>query len=148
MIVERVAKFTVAVVGALIALAALGAGLVYFQLYGEHEFSAADFEDATGQKLPASARILKGESRGWDLRGDHDACALIKLSQADYERLLAAIRPGTGSDNASPCSAEMYAAFARYTVRAAESTSKQGGSYYAWALADGQSVVMVEYSSW
>ena len=145
MIAERVAKFVVSTVGGLIIVAALATGFTYLQL---HEFSASDFEHATGHPLPASARILKGEAGDWDLHGDHDACALIEVSRQDYELLLSAIRPRMRSGDTTPCSAEMYTAFARYTAKAVESAAVEGGSFRSWALAAEEPVVMVQYSSW
>ncbi|EGM76670.1 hypothetical protein Rhein_3246 [Rheinheimera sp. A13L] len=103
-------------------LALLLAALIFWRVNGEHEFSAGDFERATGQQLPVSARIIASESLNWDLQGDHDACALIDVS--------------------------MEALFAGYKVLAAEYGSVQGGEGRYWAIAVGKPVVMVRYASW
>jgi len=114
-------------------------------------FSADDFKRATGHSLPESAHILKSESRNWDLHGDHDACALIEVSEQDYAQLSAAIRPTSPSDGKlsnTPCSNAMYARFAQYSVRVAEYASWDGGGFRHWALVDGKPLIMVQVATW
>ncbi len=114
-------------------------------------FSADDFKRATGHALPASARILNSESMNWDVHGDHDACALIEVSEKDYAILSASIHPSTPSDGKpsnAPCSPAMYAAFAQYSVRVAEYASWDGGGFRHWALVEGKPLIMVQVATW
>jgi hypothetical protein len=114
-------------------------------------FSADDFKRATGHDLPASARLVKSESMNWDAHGDHDACALIEVSEKDYAILSAAIHPGAPSaakPSNAPCSESMYAAFAQYQVRVAEYASWDGGGFRHWALVEGKPLIMVQVATW
>jgi hypothetical protein len=128
--------------------------LVLAQLVGcgrAPSFSAADFKRATGHSLPESASILKSESMNWDVHGDHDACALIEVSEKDYVELSAAMHPSSPSDGKpsnAPCSKAMYATFAQYSVRVAEYASWDGGGFRHWALAEGKPLVMVQVATW
>jgi hypothetical protein len=119
---------------------------------GAPRFSADDFQRATGHELPESARILKSESMNWDVNGDHDACALIEVSEKDYAKLSAAMRPTSQTSDAkpsnAPCSKGMYATFAQHSVRVAEYASWEGGGFRHWALVEGKPLVLVQVATW
>jgi hypothetical protein len=101
-IAEGVAAIVAAAAGAWIAGTTLAAGLAYWDLHGNHEFMASVFASATGHALPASARILKGESLGWDFGGNHDTWAPNEASRQDHELQLRAVRPRPPSFNTAP----------------------------------------------
>jgi len=149
--VKRFAKFILATLGILIAMALVLAVFILWQAHSEHEFSSRDFESATGQQLPASASIIAGESLNWDLQGDHDACAVIEISPEDFQRLQGVIKPSKVSDPVPAsisCSEEMNTLFANYKVLVAEYSSAEGGEGRYWALVDGKPIVLVRYASW
>jgi hypothetical protein len=114
------------------------------------EFSPSDFEAATGVAYPPSARVIQGESLGWDIHGDHDACALIEVSPEDHQRLLLAM--GQRAESVPPasldCSEHMNAEIKKVVVRASASKSAEGGYSHYWALAKDKPLVVVQYSSW
>lgn len=148
---KRFAKFILATLGILIAMALVLAVSIFWQVRSEHAFSSRDFESATGQQLPASASIVASESLDWDLHGDHDACAVIEISPEDFQRLQNVIKPSQVSEPVPAsisCSDEMNALFANYTVLVAEYGSTEGGEGRYWALADGKPIVLVRYASW
>ncbi|HTU67510.1 MAG TPA: hypothetical protein VMF52_16290 [Steroidobacteraceae bacterium] len=101
--------------------------------------------------MPAGAHLLKAETRNWDFHGDHDACAVVEMAQADYFRIRDAIlkNPSVGERPALvACSSSMYAEFARYAVEIRQYSSKEGGLVREVALVRGQPIVLVQYSSW
>ena len=109
-------------------------------------FSADDFKRATGHSLSESAHILKSESMNWDVHGDHDACALVEVSQRDYEQLRIAMpqmSPSAGKPSNAPCSKEMYATFAQYSAGVEEYSTWEGGGFRRWALVNGKPLIMV-----
>jgi len=136
--------------GMILLLAVGTTSLIYIEMHSEHEFSATDFENATGISMPPSAQILKGESINWDIHGDHDACAIIRVSPKDYKELEAKIHPTSTYDagGAVTCSATMYAEFSKYTCERREEATVAGGYFRSWVLVDGKPVVLVQYSSW
>jgi hypothetical protein len=114
-------------------------------------FSADDFRRATGHALPDSAHILESESMNWDAHGDHDACALVEVSQADYERLrivMSQMAPSTGKPSNAPCSKEMYATFAQYSAGPEEYATWEGGGFRRWGLVEGKPLIMVQVTTW
>lgn len=148
---KTLAKFILATFGILIALAILLTVLIFLQVNSDHEFTSGDFENATGQQLPASAEIILSESLNWDLYGDHDACAVIEISMEDFQRLEKIMKPSNVSDQVPAsvsCSDDMDALFASYKILAAEYGFKEGGEARYWALVDGKPIVLVRYASW
>jgi hypothetical protein len=128
--------------------------LVLAQLVGcarTPAFSADDFKRATGHSLPESAHILKSESMNWDIHGDHDACALIEVSEQDYSRLRTAMRPTVSPDEKpsnAPCSKDMYATFAQYSAQVEEWASWEGGGFRRWVLVEDKPLIMVQVATW
>ncbi len=148
---KRFVQFIFAILGILTAILLLLAVYFFWLIHREHVFSASDFEKVIGQQLPASARIIAGESLDWDLQGSHDACAVIEVSAEDFTRLQKVIKPNDVSEPVPAslsCSAEMTEVFARYKVLVAEYGSVKGGESRYWALVDGQPIVLVRYASW
>lgn len=115
------------------------------------EFNAADFERGAGFPMPASARLLKSETRNWDWHKDHDACAVVAVSQADHERIKAALlkAPSAGElPSLTGCSDDMYAEFSRYVVDVRQHEMKEGGFAREVALVKDQPIVLVQLSTW
>jgi len=113
-------------------------------------FDASDYQHGTGFALPSSARVLKGETHDWGFHGDHDACAVVELSWADYESLRAeALKsPNKGERPTLNCSLEMNAELSRYSVDLIMYGSAEGGWAREWSLARDQPIVLIRYSSW
>jgi hypothetical protein len=114
-------------------------------------FSAEDFKRATGHSLPESARVLKSESIHWDFHGDHEACALVEVSEQDYSRLRTIMHPTLASaakPSDAPCSEDMYATFAQYSPQIEEYATWEGGGFRRWALVDGKPLILVQVSTW
>lgn len=148
---KKLAKFILIAFGLLIGIVLLLLAVMFWQVQGEHEFSAGDFERVTGQQLPASVKIIAAESLDWDLHGDHDACAVIEISMEDFQQLQQLMDPNDGSEPVPAgltCSDNMNALFASYKVLAAEYGSAEGGEARYWALVDGKPIVLVKYASW
>jgi len=115
------------------------------------EFDSSDFERGTGSLLPVGAHFLKAETRNWDVHGDHDACAVVQLPQADFDALRARVlkNPSAGQRPALvSCSHEMYAEFSRYAVELRQHSSVPGGLVREIILVRDQPIVLVQYSSW
>lgn len=149
-VVRLFRKIVIIFSGVLLLLAVGITSLIYIEVHSDHEFSATDFEHATGISMPPSAQILKGESLNWDVHGDHDACAIIRVSPKDFEKLEAKIHPTStlATGGATTCSAAMYTEFYKYSSQRREEATVEGGHFRSWSLADGEPVVMVQYSSW
>jgi hypothetical protein len=114
-------------------------------------FDASDFERGIGSLLPPGAHFLKAETRNWDLHGDHDACAVVEMPQAEFDKLRAEVlkNPSTGQRPALvSCSQEMYAEFSRYAVDLRQHSSVQGDVVRELALVRDRPIVLVQYSSW
>jgi hypothetical protein len=113
-------------------------------------FDASDYERGTGLPFPISARVLKGETRDWDFHGDHDACAIVELSRADYESLLteAIKNPSKGERPTLNCSPDMNYELSKYSVELIQYASSEGGWAREWSLARDQPIVLIRYSSW
>jgi len=143
-------KIVIIFCGVLLLLAVGITSLIYIEMHSDHEFSATDFEQATGVYMPPSVQILAGESLNWDFHGDHDACAIIRVSPKDFEELEAKIHPTStlATGGATTCSAAMYAEFSKYSSQRREEATVAGGHFRSWSLANGEPVVMVQYSSW
>jgi len=115
------------------------------------EFDSSDFERGTGSLMPAGAHLLKAETRNWDAHGDHDACAVVQMPQADFDMLRAKVlkNPSAGPRPALvSCSQEMYAEFSRYAVDLRQHSSVPGGQLREMALVMDHPIVLVQYSSW
>jgi hypothetical protein len=143
-------KIVIIFFGVLLLLAVGIISLIYIEMHSDHEFSATDFEHTTGISMPPSAQILKGESLNWDVHGDHDACAIIRVSPKDFKELEAKIHPTStlATGGATTCSVAMYAEFSKYASKRREEATVAGGHFRSWSLADEEPVVMVQYSSW
>ena len=116
-----------------------------------NEFDASDFERAAEFPMPAGARVLKGETRTWDAQGDHDACAVVEISQVDYDRIRSAVlkNPSVGErPSLIACSQDMYAEFSRYAVDVRQHASKEGGLVRELMLVKSQPIVLLQVSSW
>lgn len=60
---------------------------IYASIFPFDDFYKGEFVRVTGLKFPASGRILEKYASYPDMHGDYDSCALIQVSESDYESL-------------------------------------------------------------
>lgn len=134
-----------------IALGAAIAALTLACTETSRSFDASDFERGAGFPLPLGAQVLKAETRNWDGNGDHDACAVVKVSQAEYDKIQAVVdqKPSVGPRPALiACSDSMYSEFARYAAGTRQYSSMEGGLARELVLVKNQPILLVQVSSW
>src|SRR3982751_5115802 len=60
---------------------------IYLAFFPSDEFYIYDFKKVTGLAFPLSGKILTKSASFPDLHGDYNSCALIQVSESDYETL-------------------------------------------------------------
>ena len=60
---------------------------IYFSIYPRNSFYEDEFVNISGEKLPTSSKVLAGYASYPDTHGDYTSCAIIEVSNSDYQYL-------------------------------------------------------------
>lgn len=74
---------------------AILAYLVYTAFYPANDFYVEEFERGTHSSFPVSGEIIAKNATYPDIHGDYTACAVVRFSRADYDKLLRTLRTDT-----------------------------------------------------
>lgn len=136
--------------GKLIGLALL-AGLVfgiYTAIHPSESFYKAKFAEVTGHDFPASGRFKFKETSAFDMHGDHTSCAVIEVSEKDYEALHSKIGVLSAYRAEDECMYHLWETLGGAEFLAESSRCASGGECRYWALVAGRPEVVIHYSSW
>lgn len=124
---------------------------IYLAFFPSDDFYKYDFKKVTGRAFPASGKILNKYASFPDLHGDYDSCALIQVSQLDYEKLKENFQPintSESTDYTGGCDGASNWGPIDLDDRYFQSMEKSGGEIKVWGLLKGKNVVYIEYTSW
>jgi hypothetical protein len=129
----------------------LFAGLVlgiYTDIHPSESFYRAKFSEVTGQDFPASGRFIFKETSAYDIHGDHTSCAVIEVSESDYEALHSKIEARSAYRAEDKCMYHLWETLAGAEFLAESSECASGGECTYWALVAGRPEVVIHYASW
>lgn len=136
--------------GKLICLA-LFAGLVFgihAAIYPSESFYKAKFSEVTGHDFPASGRFKFKETSAFDIHGDHTSCAVIEVSERDYQALHSKIRVLSSYRAEDECMYHLWETLEGAEFLAESSECASGAECRYWALVAGRPEVVIHYASW
>lgn len=139
-------------VGKIVSIAISG-GIIFFiysDIYPPESFYKGEFEKVTGLPFPVSGRFLFKEATYPDFHGDYTSCALIDVSEKDYQDLKSKMKPRQSSlgGMGSQCMQHLAQSFGSRAVAFEASADDPRGEYIYWALVAGRREVIVHYVTW
>jgi len=124
---------------------------MYRAIFPFDDFYQREFVRVTGLKFPASGKILKKNASYPDFHGDYESCALIQVSELDYEALKISLQGADAkegvrfsitcdwlSNRRQPVSDYLYF----------KHVEKAGGEIKDWGILKDSNLVYIEYSRW
>jgi hypothetical protein len=121
---------------------------IYAAVYPLESFYKTEFSRVTGNDFPVSGRFKFKETSFPDIHGDHTSCAVIEVSEKDYEVLHSKVGVLTSSRAEDECMYHLWATLGKVDFLAESSECTPGGECTYWALVAGRREVVVHYSSW
>lgn len=137
-------------IGKMIGLILL-AGLtfeIYTAFYPLESFYRDEFSRVTGNDFPVSGRFKFKEASLPDIHGDHTSCAVIEVSEKDYEALHSKIGVLKSYRAEDECMYHLWETLGGAKFLAESSECIDGGECRYWALVAGRREVVIHYSSW
>lgn len=124
--------------------------LVYSAIYPHESFYKEEFERVTRLPFPASGKFLFKEATYPDFHGDYTSCALLEVSEKDYEALKSKMRPQQSSLGviSSQCLHHLFQSFSNLEVASETYTDDPNGEYNYWALVASRPAVIIHYVTW
>lgn len=136
--------------GKLICIALL-TGLMFgvcTAIHPSESFYKAKFAEVTGHDFPASGRFKFKETSTFDIHGDHTSCAVIEVSEKDYEAFQSKIGVLSAYRAEDECMYHLWETLggAEFLAESSECDPERECRY--WALVAGRPEVVIHYASW
>jgi hypothetical protein len=132
-------------IAAVMILCGMGS-VAYFAIYPTDEFYRAEFEHVTGLAFPQGATFLFRKATYPDLTGDYMSCAVIAVSEEQYDDLRSKMRPAQASPSSRwPSCFGDSQRWPGDRAIAIESIETPLGEYKYWALVADRAEVIIFY---
>jgi hypothetical protein len=113
------------------------------------DFYKKEYEKVTSQPFPNTGVIIEKYAEYPDIHGDYEACALVSVSEQEYERLGRLIDtrfPEEYNNIAASFSTEWASQIGELSK--INISKKEGGSVSKWGVVEGQLQIFILYYSW
>jgi len=122
---------------------------IYTAFYPLESFYKNEFLRVTGNDFPVSGRFNFKEVSFPDIHGDYTSCALIEVSEKDYEALRSKIGVLTSERAEDQCMYHLWDALGdvKFLAESSECIPEKAECKY-WALVAGRQEVVIHYMSW
>jgi hypothetical protein len=137
-----IGRISVVIIGGLFIL------LVYSAFFPFDDFYKEEFVYVTGTPFPASGRIVKKYATYPDFHGDYMSCALIQVSEIDYQNLKSILqqrdaKPESGSPGICEANDAWNVMVSDYQLSIIQ--RQEGGESKEWGVLKDNRMVYISY---